>query len=85
MATVQLALLIPERATDDVAALTIRDVARLTRLSLDTLKSMNLAGDGPAFVEERGRVRYTADAVQAFQHKRSAAHRRLMAGSGGCS
>jgi hypothetical protein len=77
--------LIPESTAvvAGAAFLTIRQVSQLTHLSIDTLKAINLAGDGPAFTEDNGRTRYTPEAVRAFQAKRSEAHKVLMAAIGG--
>jgi predicted site-specific integrase-resolvase len=73
--------LIPEsvEVAHGPALLTIREVSQLTGVSIDTLKFLQLSGDGPAYVEEHGRVRYTVESVADWQAQRSVAHQRMMA------
>lgn len=61
------------------AVLTVKDVASMLILSVDTLKAMQLSHDGPAYTQfADGRVRYHMADVLKFQALRSAAHNRLM-------
>jgi hypothetical protein len=82
-ATVQLDVTIPETVADGAAMLSLCDVAQITRLSVDTLKALNLSGDGPDYTEDHGQIRYTLAAVREFQAQRSTAHKRLMESYGG--
>ena len=78
MAAMQLAM-IPASVAEPAAVLTVKDVAGMLNLSIDTLKAMQLSHDGPAYTQfADGRVRYSFADVLKFQALRSAAHKRLM-------
>jgi hypothetical protein len=64
---------------EPAAVLTLKDVACILSLSIDTLKAMQLSHDGPACTQlADGRIRYSMTDVLKFQAQRSAAHKRMM-------
>ena len=84
MATMQIDVMIPETVADGAAVLNEKDVAAMLNLSRDTVRAMQLSHDGPEYVQlPDGRVRYSIEAVQAWQAQRAAAHKALMASYGG--